>query len=152
MGSSELLYLVFITLLPWIELRGSIPYGIFIAGLDPFLVLAIAVIVNILLGISTFWVLDFVFPFFESKAFVKKRLEKLRSKAKPLVDKYGFFGLMFFVAIPFPGTGAYSGVLVAKILAMNRSKAFLSIALGVLIAGIIVFLLSTLFGLFVPKL
>jgi len=147
---NDLLYLVFITVLPWIELRGSIPYGLFILRLDALTVFIVCVLANILLVIPTFWFLDFAFPFFEKKAFVKKRLEKLHNKTKKIVEKYGFFGLMVFVAIPLPGTGAYSGALAAKLLAMNRKAAFASIALGVLIAGIIVLLLSSIFGLFIP--
>ncbi|MBP9019859.1 MAG: small multi-drug export protein, partial [Bacteroidales bacterium] len=57
--------------------------------------------------------------------------------------KYGFWGLMIFVAIPLPGTGAYSGSIAALILGMNKVKAFISISLGVIIAGIIVALLTT---------
>jgi len=51
------------------------------------------------------------------------------------MDKYGFWGLMIFVAIPLPGTGAYSGSIAALILGMNKVKAFISISLGVIIAG-----------------
>jgi len=59
------------------------------------------------------------------------------------MDKYGFWGLMIFVAIPLPGTGAYSGSIAALILGMNKVKAFISISLGVIIAGIIVALATT---------
>ncbi|MDD5112286.1 MAG: small multi-drug export protein, partial [Candidatus Altiarchaeota archaeon] len=54
-------------------------------------------------------------------------------------------GLMLFVAVPLPGTGAYAGALVAHMMGMKNKKAFLSIALGVVIAGVVVLLVATMF-------
>ena len=68
----------------------------------------------------------------------------LRRKADKNVDKitkYGFWGVCFFVAIPLPVTGAWTGSLVAATIKMNFWKALLSALLGVLIAGVIVSLI-----------
>ncbi|HIB85266.1 MAG TPA: ligand-binding protein SH3, partial [Chromatiaceae bacterium] len=54
------------------------------------------------------------------------------------IDKYGFWGLMVFVMIPLPVTGAYTGSFAAWIFGVKRRKAFLAVSLGVLIAGVIV--------------
>ena len=75
--------------------------------------------------------------------FVKNYLTNLQKRAQPYMDKYGFWGLMIFVAIPLPGTGAYSGSLAALIFGMNKMKAFVSISLGVILAGIIIALVTT---------
>ena len=135
---NELLQVVFVTLLPYLELRGGIPLGVWVLHLDPLLVFTVSVLTNVLLVIPTFIILRFVFPFVEKVKLFQKALEKLRSKGNKVIEKYGFWGLMIFVAIPAPGTGAYSGSILAFILNMNKWKAFAAVVLGVLIAGIIV--------------
>lgn len=70
--------------------------------------------------------------------FFERFVEKARHKVKKEVDKYGFWGLMVFVAIPLPITGAYSGTLGAWILGMDKKKSILCVAAGVVIAGCIV--------------
>ncbi len=71
------------------------------------------------------------------------------------VDKYGYWGLALFVAIPLPITGAYTGTLGAWVLGMDPKKTFLAVALGALIAGIIVTVVVSLgieaFSLFVKE-
>jgi uncharacterized membrane protein len=65
-------------------------------------------------------------------------IERARVKVQKAVDKYGFWGLVIFVGIPLPITGAYTGALGAWVLGMKPLRAFLAIALGVLMAGVIV--------------
>lgn len=138
MALDNVIYLIIITILPWIELRGSIPLGILAYGMDPLLVFLICVIANILLIIPAFIILHFVFGWLSTKKFAAKPLRKLHSKSKKYIDKYGFWGLMVFVAIPLPGTGAYAGSFVAHLFDIEKKRAFIAIALGVIIAGIIV--------------
>ncbi|MBI2530478.1 MAG: small multi-drug export protein [Candidatus Diapherotrites archaeon] len=138
MAPDNIIYLIIITILPWIELRGGIPLGILVYGMDPLLVFAICVIANILLVIPTFIALHFVFGWLNTKKWAAKPLQKLHAKSKKYIEKYGFLGLMVLVAVPLPGTGAYSGSLVAYLLNIPKKRAFIAIALGVLIAGIIV--------------
>ena len=59
-----------------------------------------------------------------------------------MVDKYGFWGLPLFVAVPLPLTGAYTGTILAWLLDMNWKKAFPAVSLGVLVAGIVVLLIT----------
>ena len=66
------------------------------------------------------------------------RLENKANSKSETVQKYAFWGLFIFVAIPLPGTGAWTGALIAAMLEMKLKKAFPSIALGVLTAGAIV--------------
>ena len=69
-------------------------------------------------------------------------LERKSEKNKSKVTKYEMLGLLLFVAIPLPGTGAWTGALVAAMLDMRMKKSLPVIALGVLIAGVIMSLLS----------
>ena len=67
-----------------------------------------------------------------------KRIEEKADRKKDKVLKYEFWGLMLFVAIPLPGTGAWTGALIAAMLDMQLKRAFPSIAIGVVIAAAIV--------------
>ena len=69
-------------------------------------------------------------------------MERKSEKNKSKVTKYEMLGLLLFVAIPLPGTGAWTGALVAAMLDMRMKKSLPVIALGVLIAGVIMSLLS----------
>lgn len=64
------------------------------------------------------------------------------AKNKPKIDRYGFFGLMLFVGIPLPGTGAWTGSLVAALFDMDLKKASISILLGIFLAAIIMTFVS----------
>ncbi len=72
-------------------------------------------------------------------------LNKKVEKNRPQIEKYGFWGLVLFVGIPLPGTGAWTGSLIAGVLNMDRKKSFLAILLGVFLASIIMMIIS--FGL-----
>ena len=66
-------------------------------------------------------------------------------KHKSQIEKYGYLGIVLFVGIPLPGTGAWTGTLIASVLEMDRKKTFLATILGVFMASIIMMILS--FGL-----
>ncbi len=144
----EVLRLIFITFLPSIELRGAIPYGI-ATGMDPLTVVILVTAINLLLIPLFFIVLNIFWKFIEEWEFVKKHVARLRRKSAPYMDKYGTYGIFFFVAIPLPGSGVYTGVLVAWLLGMSQRKALLPISLGVIVASILVTILTlTTFSLF----
>jgi uncharacterized membrane protein len=140
------LYIFLVTMLPGVELRGAIPLAILNYKLPVVSSAIIIIIANILITPLVFLFWDLILLVFSKipslERFLKKYLFSLQKRAKPYVDKYGFWGLMIFVAIPLPGTGAYSGALAAEILGMDKLKAFISISLGVIEAGIIVTLLT----------
>ena len=79
-----------------------------------------------------------------SKIVVK--MEEKAAKNKPKIDRYGFFGLLLFVGIPLPGTGAWTGSLVASVFDMDLKKASISILLGIFLAAVIMTFLS--YGVF----
>lgn len=128
-------------MVPVVELRGAIPYGV-IAGLSVPAAFILAVLGN-LAPIPVLVVFTRkVFEWLRTKSagldrFVRKMEEKADQK-KDIVQKYEFFGLMILVAIPLPGTGAWTGALVAAMLDMRLKRAMPAIIVGVLVAGIIV--------------
>ena len=69
-------------------------------------------------------------------------LDNKVEKKKGKIEKFGFWGVVSFVGIPLPGTGAWTGALIAAMLDMNKKKTFLACCLGVFIAGIIMSILS----------
>jgi uncharacterized membrane protein len=148
MMTKEIALILLATILPISELRGGIPLGILEYHLDPLLVFCIVVIANALIFFPVFFVLRLFYdkllyriPLFD------KYLNSLRRRGKPKVDKYGFWGLFLFVAVPLPLTGAYTGTILAWLLGMDWRRAFLTVGLGVLVAGAIVLLITHLIEL-----
>ena len=133
-----------IAAIPVVELRGAIPAGI-AAGLDPWLACAAAVIGNLLpvpfIVLLVRRVFDWLrrLPFFAPKCDALENSAHLKGR---LVRKYRLLGLTLFVAIPLPGTGAWTGALIAAFLDIRLRHALPAITLGVLIAGSIVTLMT----------
>lgn len=140
--------LVFIiSLFPILELRGGL-LAASLLGLDPLPSYIITMVGNllpipfILLFITK--ILDWMRKSKHFSGFVNW-LDKKVDKHKGSIEKYGFWGLILFVGIPFPGTGAWTGSLIASVLEMDRKKSFLAIIIGVVMASVIMMLIS--FGL-----
>jgi len=143
MMTQEIALTLLLTVLPISELRGGIPLGISL-GLDPLFTFFIAVIANALMFFPIFFGLRLFHDKLLSRIpLFNKYLDSVRKRGKPKVDKYGFWGLTFFVALPLPITGVYTGTALAWLLGMDWRKAFPPIGIGVIIAGVIV-LLGTL--------
>jgi len=130
------------TVSPISELRGGIPLGISL-GLAPWFTFSIAVIANALIFFPVFFALRLFYDKFLFRIpLFNKYLDSLRKRGKPKVDKYGFWGLFLFVAIPLPVTGAYTGTILAWLLGMDWKKAFPAVGLGVIVAGVVVLLIT----------
>lgn len=142
---NTILQIILLSIVPISELRGGIPLAI-ASGLNPLSAFLICTLTNILivpfvfLFLSTINLLLLKIDFYSR--FFNNTVERARKKVHKSIEKYGYLGLMIFVAIPLPFTGAYTGTLGAWALGMNKKKAFVSIALGVIIAGIIVTIVS----------
>lgn len=129
---------------PIIELRGAIPIGIAngLAPLHSFIVSFLGSMLPVpilLLGIRP------VFKFISQKAVFKKIVDHISMKSLKKSDniiRYGFWGLLVFVAIPLPGTGVWSGTLAAVLLDLRFKTAFPAILIGNFIAGILIVTLS----------
>ena len=127
------------SMIPIIELRGAIPLGTGF-GLDPVLTYIISVLGNILpvpfILLLIRWVLD-VMKKIKGLKKIALWVEAKAEKHKGKIEKYGYVGLFLFVAIPLPGTGAWTGSLIAALMKMKFWKSFLFVVLGVLTAGLI---------------
>ena len=141
----EELCVLFCSMIPIIELRGAIPMAA-VFGLPWWQAYLLSVLGNmipvpfILLFINTIikWMAGSRVKFFNKIAnWLLAKVEKNREK----IEKYSFWGVCFFVAVPLPVTGAWTGSLVAATVGMKFWKALLSAVLGVLIAGAIVSLI-----------
>ena len=130
-----------ISMVPVIELRGAIPIGVG-AGLNLWLAIGVSIIGNLVPVPFIIIFIKKIFAWLRTKSEklngLVTRLEKRAESKSATVQKYAFWGLFILVAIPLPGTGAWTGALVAAMLEMPLKKAFPAIALGVLGAGAIV--------------
>lgn len=137
------LVIVFLTLLPFLELRASIPYGLLVLGKTNWLpVILLAIIVNIILAPIVYFFLDKFLHLFLRIKFINKIWNKIftknQKKLKPYIDKYGVLGLSVFIGIPLPGSGVYSGAIGAYLLGFSYKDFIKSAIYGVLIAAILV--------------
>jgi uncharacterized membrane protein len=140
--TKDIVWVLLITISPISELRGGIPLGISL-GLDPWFTFFIAVVANALIFFPIFFALRLFYDKLLCRIQLFNRyLESLRKRGKPKVDKYGFWGLALFVAVPLPLTGAYTGTILAWLLGMDWKKAFPAIGLGVVVAGVVVLLIT----------
>jgi uncharacterized membrane protein len=149
MNLTTLLWTVLLALLPISELRGAIPYAV-LRGVDVLTAGLLGTAINALVPLLAYLFLNTIHKLLYGAAWYKKFfdrfVEKARTKVHASVEKYGYWGLMIFVAIPLPMTGAWTGTLGAWVLGMEWKKACLAIVAGVVIAGIVVSLLVAILG------
>ena len=152
------LYVFIISVLPLIELRGARPVGAAL-GLEWYFNLPLAIIGNLLPIPFILLFITKIFDWMAKFKIFRPIIEWLRKKA----DKHSsrvlgedaeindasrkmpigiFIGLMMFVALPIPGTGAWSGALVAALFNLPKKQSMLAITIGVLICGVIMTLAS----------
>ncbi|MBU4308368.1 MAG: small multi-drug export protein [Nanoarchaeota archaeon] len=146
----KILYAIALTFLPITELRIGLPVAISYAieeNIPIFLVFCLIVLLNIILIFFVFWFLDNLHFVFLKFKFYRKSFEIFLKRFQKKVDKFekrhetlGFVALTLFVAVPLPGTGAWTGCLLAWLLGLDKKKSIFSIAVGVLIAGILILL------------
>ncbi len=138
------LIVIFFAMLPIIELRGAVPLGISL-GLSPIHSTILSIIGNMIIVPFLLKLLHPIMAYFERTVIFSKTVGwvKRRSMSKAaIIKKYSLLGLFIFVAIPMPGTGAWTGSVIASLLKMNFRKALLSISLGIITSGIIVATIS----------
>lgn len=152
----KILVVLLISMVPVVELRGAIPIAVGLdLGLPEWLILIIAIIGNIIpvpiiflfarrfleWGSKRTWK-----PLKEFCNFCLKKGEKAGAKLLKKAKSGAYFALFLFVAIPIPGTGAWTGTLAASILNLDFKKTMIAIISGVLVAGLI--MLAVSLGLF----
>jgi uncharacterized membrane protein len=151
----QIFWLFLLTLLPVFELRLTIPLGILSGSIQlPFLgaitgyglpvplVFAVCVIANALVSPIVFLALQHLLRFFllsrKISSLYGRIVVRAQRKAKPYIEKYGFWGIAVFVGIPLPGTGAWTGTLACFLFGMSFKKTVAANTVGVLIAAVIV--------------
>lgn len=150
-GVSSIAYgkeiLVFIiSLMPILELRGGL-IAASLLNMNPVTSYIISIIGNvlpvpfILLLITKIlsWMRKSKVSFFNKiAAWLDEKVEKHKGQ----IEKYGYLGVVLFVGIPLPGTGAWTGSLIASVLELDRKKTFVAVLIGILLASIIMMLVS----------
>ena len=141
----EFVFTMLVAMIPVIELRGAIPFGVAL-GLNPWTALVASIIGNI---IPLPFIVVYIRRIFQ---WMRRRLPKLNSLVDKMekkahlkgnkVTRYKYLGLTIFVAIPLPGTGGWTGALVAAFLDMPLRKAVPALVSGVVIAGVVVTFLT----------
>lgn len=136
-----------LSILPISELRGAIPYALANKVAIP-VAFIMCTLLNMLVAPAVFLFLSTLHRLFCRMGWydraVNRLLARARTKVKAKVDRYGYYGVMLFVAIPLPITGAYTGTLGAWVLGLDRKKTILAVSAGVLIAGIVVTIVASL--------
>ena len=143
--AGELVFTMLVSMLPIIKLRGGIPFGVAL-GLNPWAAFAASVVGNLLPLPFIVVYIRRIFLWMRRhmprlNALVDKMEKKAHLKGRK-VTRYKYLGLMIFVAIPLPGTGGWTGALVAAFLNMPLRKAMPAMAGGVVIAGFLVTFLT----------
>jgi len=137
---------VILSMSPISELRGAIPTGVAM-GLDPLTVYIVAIIFNAIVYVPITFGLRYTYAFFASRwEGLRNFVEGVREKRKNVIEKYGYLGVILFVAIPLPVTGAWTGTLLVWLFDLDFKKGWLAVLIGVIISGSIVMAI-TLFGL-----
>lgn len=133
-----------ISMLPILELRGGL-IAATLLGLKAVPSFIICFIGNIIPIPFILWLITPIFDYLKrTKLFsgIVNKLEKKAMSKKEQIEKLQYIGLLLFVGIPIPGTGAWMGCLIASLLNMNKKKAFLYAVLGVIMAGVIMMIVS----------
>ena len=130
-----------ISMVPVVELRGAIPIG-YGNGLNIWIAALVSIVGNlipvpfiIIFIRKIFSLIRKIAPKFDG---LVTKLEKRAENKSDVVKKYSFWGLFLLVAIPLPGTGAWTGALVAAMLDMRLKRAMPAITVGVIAAAVVV--------------
>ena len=139
--AGEMLITFVLSMVPVMELRGAIPIGVGM-GLSPLTAMLVSIVGNMLPVPFIILFVRRVFAWLRRNfpklhGFITKLETKAHLKGET-VKRYKYLGLCIFVAIPLPGTGAWTGALIATALDMSLRRALPSILLGVIIAGCII--------------
>lgn len=136
----ELIYTFLLSISPFGEARSGIPYAV-LNDVHVVLALAIGLSANLLVYPVLTWLIDTFNKRLWHSHVYRRGVVFLSRRAKKSVgvhnQKYGFWGLMVFVMVPLPGTGAYVGTIAAHVLKIERKKAFMAISIGVIISSIL---------------
>ncbi len=138
------IFIFFLSLMPILELRGGL-IAASLLDIDPISSLIVCLIANILVIPVALFLMDAILNLISKIKVFKKAVDWWKKKAlskKGSIEKYGYLGLMLFVAVPLPGSGAWTGCFIASLLDMDKKKSFIAALLGVCIAAVIMMIFS----------
>ena len=143
-------WIFFTSMIPWWESRYAIPMAMIYFNWDWWQALPIAVIGNMLPVPFILLFFRYIEKFLRNYKFWTRIMDwlfaKTRKRADSKIRKYEYIGLILFVAIPLPFTGAWTGALIAYLFNLKFSKSLLTIFIGVIIAAFIMIGLTLIFG------
>ena len=148
-GVPDWLVVFIISVCPILECRLGMFTAIVLLEMNPFVGFIISFLGNILPIPFILLLINWIFKVLKKVPGINKAIFWLENKTmqkRDKIDKYGIWGLLIFVAIPLPGTGGWTGALLASLLELDKKKSFLVISLGVFIAGLIITVLSLVIG------
>ena len=123
---AEILKMVAITFLPALELRASIPYGIFGTDFHWSSVFIICVVANFIVGIVIFifleWIIKLICLIKPIEALWKRYIDRTQKRISKGVEKYGEWAVAVFIGIPLPGSGVYTGAVASFLIGLNLKK------------------------------
>lgn len=138
----EILKMIAITFIPTLELRASVPYGIFATNFHWSEVFTICVIANVIVGILIYffleWIIKLMCIFTPIKSLWNRYIERTQERISRGVEKYGEWAVAIFIGIPLPGSGVYTGAVASFLIGLNFKKFLVANIIGVIIAGILV--------------
>src|SRR5579875_3864468 len=135
---ARLVHVMVLSVVPWVELRLAIPYGI-ARGVHPLLACAAAVAASWVIVYPVFIILGLFYERFLSKVpLVRRVVDEVRSRGRGYVERWGVLGVAIYVSLPLPGPGVYSGALLAWLFGLPRRQ-----ALAALVSALLVTVIST---------
>lgn len=163
-GGNKILATLFVSMFPLIELKGAIPIGMGLFGMNLWETAGIAYLGSTLVSVAEFFILIPIFNLLKKIGFIRRLIEKIeqvfKDKAEEIAQKADgsaekearkimMLSLFVFVAVPFPVTGVWTGTAIAVFLGLKFRESVLPIAGGNLIAGVLITLLTMAFGSYV---
>lgn len=134
-----------ISMIPILELRGGLLVAGPLLGVPVSTAIPLCIIGNIIPVPFILLLITPIFKWMKGTKTFKPMVDKLEAKAmskSDKIEKYEFWGLVLFVGIPLPGTGAWTGSLIAALLGVKFKKAFPAVILGICIATVIMWFIS----------
>lgn len=141
----DILIAILWSISPFGEAKVGIPYGMF-QGANIYLVFVVCFLANVLVFPIMIFFLDHInrrllkWNFYKKSAIYVARRAKVASGEK--INKYGFWGLMFFVMLPIPGTGVYAGSIASYLFKIEKQKAFYANTIGIFFSSLIVWAMT----------
>ncbi len=141
---NDIIFLIFLTFLPFLELRASIPYGILVLDMHFVPVFFICVLTNMVLGPIVYLLLDKVMHlrFSWMRNLYDKYVQRTQRRIHGAVERWGELGVALFIGVPLPGSGSYSGALGSYVIGLGFKKFVIANIFGNLIAGTVVTIVS----------